>query len=56
VRATIAGLQALKTADTIAEVRGKPAEELERLSRRGKKPEAAAAAQPAAAPVEAPVA
>jgi small subunit ribosomal protein S5 len=55
VRATIAGLQALKTADTIAEVRGKPAEELERLSRRGKKPEAPAAAATDATLVEAPV-
>ncbi len=38
VRATIAGLQALKTAGQIAEVRGLPAEELEKRSRRGRKP------------------
>ena len=44
VRATIAGLQALKTADSIAELRGKPAEELERASRRGPRPVAAAEA------------
>jgi small subunit ribosomal protein S5 len=44
VRATIAGLQALKTADAIGELRGKPAEELERASRRGSRPAAAAAA------------
>jgi hypothetical protein len=43
VRATIAALQALKTADAVAEARGKPADELERLSRRGPKPAAAAA-------------
>jgi small subunit ribosomal protein S5 len=42
VRATIAGLQALKTADNVAELRGKPAEEMERLSRRGRKPAAEA--------------
>ena len=46
VRATIAGLQALKTADTVAEVRGKPAEELERASRRGPRQAAAAAEAP----------
>ena len=40
VRATIAGLQALKTADAVAQARGKPAEEMERLSRRGPKPPA----------------
>jgi small subunit ribosomal protein S5 len=40
VRATIAGLQALKTAGQIAEVRGLPAEELEKRSRRGRKPAA----------------
>src|SRR5918912_1832674 len=41
VRATLVALQALKTADKVAEARGKPAEELERLSRRGPKPAAA---------------
>ena len=47
VRATIAGLQALKTADQIAELRGKPAEELERASQRGRKaPVAVPAAEP----------
>lgn len=38
VRATIAALQSLKTADAVAEVRGKPADELERQSRRGRRP------------------
>jgi small subunit ribosomal protein S5 len=56
VRATIAALQALKTADQIAEVRGKPAEELERLSRRGPKPAAVATAtEESPTPVEEPV-
>src|SRR6266566_2315595 len=35
VRATIAALQALQTADSIAQARGKPTDEMERLSRRG---------------------
>ena len=56
VRATIAALQALQTADSVAQARGKPTEELERLSRRGKKPEPEAVAPAAAeAPVEEPV-
>jgi small subunit ribosomal protein S5 len=56
VRATIAALQALKTADQIAEVRGKPAEELERLSRRGPKPAAVATTtEESPTPVEEPV-
>src|SRR2546423_15517284 len=42
-RATIAALQALQTADSIAQARGQPADEMERLSRRGKKPEPVAA-------------
>jgi small subunit ribosomal protein S5 len=53
VRATIAALQALQTADSVAQARGKPTDEMERLSRRGKKPEPVAA--PAVAPVEEPV-
>ncbi len=55
VRATIAALQALQTADSVAQARGKPAEEMERLSRRGRKPEPVAAAAVAQAPVEEPV-
>src|SRR3982074_1438059 len=55
VRATIAALQALQTADSVAQARGKPAEEMERLSRRGKKPEPVAAPAVAEAPVEEPV-
>ena len=39
----------------VAQARGKPAEEMERLSRRGKKPEPVAAAAVADAPVEEPV-
>lgn len=54
VRATIAALQALKTADAVAEARGKPAEEMERRSQRGPRP-APAPAPEAEAPVEAPV-
>jgi Ribosomal protein S5, C-terminal domain len=38
VRATIAALQALQTVDSVAQARGKPADELARLSRRGPKP------------------
>jgi small subunit ribosomal protein S5 len=55
VRATIAALQALQTADSVAQARGKPADEMARLSRRGK-PAPEAAAAPATAPVEEPVA
>jgi small subunit ribosomal protein S5 len=56
VRATIAGLQQLKTADQIAETRGLPAEVLERRSRHGKQAETGAATQPTPeAAVEAPV-
>jgi small subunit ribosomal protein S5 len=52
VRATIAALQALQTVELVAEARGRPAEELARLSRRGRKPAApapAAAESPAGA-------
>jgi hypothetical protein len=41
VRATIAALQALQTADSIGQARGKPADEMARLSRRGPRPEVA---------------
>src|SRR5260370_3220754 len=55
VRATIAALQALQTAASVAHARGKPAEAMERLSRRGKKPHPVAAAAVAEATVEEPV-
>jgi small subunit ribosomal protein S5 len=45
VRATIAALQALQTADSIAQARGKPADEMARLSRRGPAPVVAPVAE-----------
>src|SRR5712691_10049472 len=48
-------LKALQTPDSVAQARGKPADEMERLSRRGKKPEPVVAPAVAEAPVEEPV-
>jgi small subunit ribosomal protein S5 len=45
VRATIAALQALQTADSIGQARGKPADEMARLSRRGPAPAVAPVAE-----------
>src|SRR5260370_40433426 len=39
VRDTIAALQALQKADSLAQARGKPTDEMQRRSRRGNKPE-----------------
>ena len=55
VRATIAALQALQTADSIAQARGRSADEMARLSRRGPKPASEAAPTPTEEPVEEPV-
>jgi hypothetical protein len=57
VRATLAALQALQTAEAIGLNRGRSTEEMSRLSRRGPKPaEAAVAEAPVAEPEPEPVA
>jgi len=55
VRATLAALQALQTAESIGLNRGRSTEEMARLSRRGPKPEAMPAEAPVVEPEAEPV-
>jgi small subunit ribosomal protein S5 len=56
VRATLAALEALQTAESIGLNRGRSTEEMARLSRRGPKPEVVPAETPAVEPEPEPVA